>query len=78
MFDQVEKAAARLKGRAHRTPVMTSRTLDRRVGASVFFKCENFQRIGAFKSCGDRHDTTECPSGILQQDQGPDHIGDCG
>ncbi|MBV2357949.1 pyridoxal-phosphate dependent enzyme [Streptomyces sp. J2-1] len=48
----VREAAARLKGVAHRTPVLTSRTLDGLVGARVFVKCENFQRVGAFKIRG--------------------------
>jgi threonine dehydratase len=48
----VRAAAERLRGVAHRTPVMTSRTLDERVGATVFFKCENLQRGGAFKFRG--------------------------
>jgi len=51
-FDDVSAAAARLKGHAHRTPVMTSRTIDEEFGAEVFFKCENLQRIGAFKFRG--------------------------
>ncbi|GAA2215322.1 pyridoxal-phosphate dependent enzyme [Nonomuraea monospora] len=51
-LDDVQDAAARLKGVAHRTPVLRSRTLDARVGAEVFLKCENFQRIGAFKFRG--------------------------
>lgn len=51
-FADVESAAERLDGVAHRTPVMTSRTFDERVGATCFFKCENFQRIGAFKFRG--------------------------
>jgi threonine dehydratase len=51
-FDDVEAAARRLAGVAHRTPVMTSRTADARCGASLFFKCENFQRMGAFKFRG--------------------------
>ncbi|MFD9096654.1 threo-3-hydroxy-L-aspartate ammonia-lyase [Streptomyces collinus] len=51
-FDDVREAAARLEGIAHRTPVVTSRTLDALVGAEVFVKCENFQRIGAFKFRG--------------------------
>lgn len=51
-FADVESAAERLAGVAHRTPVMTSRTFDERVGATCFFKCENFQRIGAFKFRG--------------------------
>ena len=45
-------AAARLSGVAHRTPVMTSRTLDERCGARLFVKCENLQRMGAFKFRG--------------------------
>ncbi|MFF5404352.1 pyridoxal-phosphate dependent enzyme [Streptomyces misionensis] len=48
----VREAAARLEGFAHRTPVLTSRTLNERVGAEVFVKCENLQRIGAFKIRG--------------------------
>jgi threonine dehydratase len=51
-FDDVASAAERLKGIAHRTPVMTSRTLDAAVGATVFLKCESFQRAGAFKFRG--------------------------
>ena len=48
----VEAAAQRIEGVAHRTPVLTSRTIDALVGARVFLKCENFQRIGAFKFRG--------------------------
>ncbi|MFD6274821.1 threo-3-hydroxy-L-aspartate ammonia-lyase [Streptomyces sp. NPDC060209] len=51
-FDDVRAAAARLKGIAHATPVLTSRTLNAYVGAEVFIKCENFQRVGAFKFRG--------------------------
>ncbi|KUF14585.1 threo-3-hydroxy-L-aspartate ammonia-lyase [Streptomyces silvensis] len=51
-LDDVRDAAARLKGVAHRTPVLRSRTLDARVGAEVFLKCENLQRVGAFKFRG--------------------------
>jgi threo-3-hydroxy-L-aspartate ammonia-lyase len=51
-YADVAAAAARLAGRAHRTPVMTSRTVDARTGARVYFKCENFQRMGAFKFRG--------------------------
>ncbi|PSB28306.1 threo-3-hydroxy-L-aspartate ammonia-lyase [Stenomitos frigidus] len=51
-FADLEAAAARLKGQAHPTPVMTSTTIDRQTGSRVFFKCENFQRIGAFKFRG--------------------------
>ncbi len=48
----VQAAADRIAGVAHRTPVLTSRTLDERVGARVFLKAENLQRIGAFKFRG--------------------------
>lgn len=51
-LDDVRDAAARLQGVAHRTPVLRSRTLDARVGAEVFLKCENLQRVGAFKFRG--------------------------
>ncbi len=51
-YDDVISAAARLKGHAHRTPVMSSRTMNREIGAEVFFKCENLQRMGAFKFRG--------------------------
>jgi threonine dehydratase len=51
-FADVAAAAGRLRGVAHRTPARTSRTADERTGASVFFKCENFQRMGAFKFRG--------------------------
>ena len=52
MFERVKDAKEALMGQAHVTPVMTSRTLDRRAGAEVFCKCENFQRMGAFKFRG--------------------------
>jgi threonine dehydratase len=51
-IEDVRAAAQRLQGVAHRTPVVTSRTLDERAGARVFLKCENFQRMGAFKFRG--------------------------
>ena len=51
-YDDVAAAAARIAGHAHRTPVLTSRTVDDALGAQVFFKCENFQRMGAFKFRG--------------------------
>jgi threonine dehydratase len=51
-FDRVRQAAERLRGVAHRTPVATSRTLDERLGARLFLKCENLQRMGAFKFRG--------------------------
>ncbi|HZT62697.1 MAG TPA: threo-3-hydroxy-L-aspartate ammonia-lyase [Burkholderiales bacterium] len=51
-YADVAAAAERIAGHAHRTPVLTSRTVDERTGAQVFFKCENLQRIGAFKFRG--------------------------
>jgi len=51
-FDDVRAARARLRGVAHITPVMTSRTLDAQAGRAVFLKCENLQRGGAFKFRG--------------------------
>ncbi len=51
-LDDIRAAAQRLTGIAHRTPVVTSRTLDERTGAKVFLKCENLQRMGAFKFRG--------------------------
>src|ERR1700757_1387452 len=51
-YDDVVAASKRLEGVAHRTPVLTSRTVNEMFGAEVFFKCENFQRSGAFKFRG--------------------------
>ena len=51
-FADVGAAARRLAGVAHRTPVLSSRTLDQRVGGEVVLKCENLQRVGAFKFRG--------------------------
>lgn len=51
-YDDVAAAARRLSGHAHRTPVLRSRTADALLGAQLYFKCENFQRMGAFKFRG--------------------------
>ena len=51
-YSDVEQAAARIAGAAHRTPVLTSSTANARLGAELFFKCENYQRMGAFKFRG--------------------------
>jgi threonine dehydratase len=48
----IEGAAARIRGRVHRTPVVTSRSFNEATGKEVFFKCENLQRAGAFKIRG--------------------------
>ncbi|MFQ5577395.1 MAG: hypothetical protein ACE5G8_10465, partial [Anaerolineae bacterium] len=52
LFEDVKRAAARLAGVAHRTPVFTSKTVNALTGYEVFFKGENFQRAGAFKFRG--------------------------
>lgn len=52
MIEAILKAAERLKHQAHHTPVMSSSTLNQHLGAEVFFKCENLQKIGAFKFRG--------------------------
>ena len=51
-YEDIAGAAGRIAGHAHRTPVLTSATANQRTGANVFFKCENFQRMGAFKFRG--------------------------
>jgi threo-3-hydroxy-L-aspartate ammonia-lyase len=51
-YEDVRAAAQRIEGIAHRTPILTSRTADARTGATLFFKCENLQRVGAFKFRG--------------------------
>src|SRR5688572_28831201 len=52
VFEDIAAAHERIKPQAKRTPVLTSSTVDAYVGAKVFFKCENFQRMGAFKFRG--------------------------
>jgi threonine dehydratase len=52
MFERIKEAKERLRGHANVTPIMTSRTLNHWVGADVFLKCENLQRVGAFKFRG--------------------------
>jgi threonine dehydratase len=69
-FDHVIAAAARIEGHAHRTPVLRSRTMDTEVGAQLFFKCENFQRMGAFKFRGAfnalaQFDATQRKAGVV-------------
>jgi threonine dehydratase len=51
-IDDIRQAAARIAPYAHRTPVLTCASLDRMANAHLFFKCENFQKIGAFKFRG--------------------------
>ncbi|MCJ9713510.1 pyridoxal-phosphate dependent enzyme, partial [Bordetella hinzii] len=51
-YADVAAAAERLQGHAHRTPVVTSRRLNQELGLELFIKCENLQRMGAFKFRG--------------------------
>jgi threo-3-hydroxy-L-aspartate ammonia-lyase len=74
-FTSVVEAARRLEGHAHRTPVMRSRTADELLGAEVFFKCENFQRVGAFKFRGafnalSRFDAKQRAAGVVAYSSG--------
>jgi threonine dehydratase len=74
-YRDIEQAAARLAGAAHRTPVLTSRTADALAGAQLFFKCENFQRMGAFKFRGAfnaiaRFDEAQRRAGVLTYSSG--------
>jgi len=54
-LDDIRAAARVIAPHVHRTPVATSATLDRELGARVFFKCENLQKVGAFKARGAVH-----------------------
>jgi threonine dehydratase len=51
-LNNIRQAAERIKPYAHRTPVLTNESLNQQVGAQVFLKCENFQKVGAFKFRG--------------------------
>jgi len=61
-YADVADAAERLAGHAHRTPALSSRTVNERTGATVFFKCENLQRMGAFKFRGAYNAMSQLPS----------------
>ncbi len=61
-FEDVCSAAEQLRDVIHKTPVFTSRTVDARVGARVYFKCENFQRSGSFKFRGAYNTLRQLPA----------------
>ncbi len=74
-FSDVVAAAETIAGVARRTPVLTSRQVDERVGAQVYFKCENFQRAGAFKFRGaynalSRFSDAQLPHGAVAYSSG--------
>ncbi|MCE3262240.1 MAG: threo-3-hydroxy-L-aspartate ammonia-lyase [Pseudoduganella sp.] len=69
-YDDVVAAAGRIAGHAHRTPVLTSRTANEELGAQLFFKAENLQRMGAFKFRGafnalSRFDAAQRKAGVV-------------
>ncbi len=69
-YQDVVAAAQRIDGKANRTPVMRSRTADQETGAEIFFKCENYQRMGAFKFRGamnalSRFDARQRAAGVV-------------
>lgn len=63
--DQVAQAHKNIKPFIHRSPVLTSAFLNEMAGASLFFKCENFQKIGAFKIRGAMHAVLSLPASSL-------------
>ncbi len=70
MFQQILDATNRLQGFVHQTPILSSLTLNKMIGAEVYFKCENFQRIGAFKfrgafNCISQLSDTEKQRGVI-------------
>jgi len=74
-YDDVAAAARRIAGHAHRTPVLTSRTADAELSAALFFKCENLQRMGAFKFRGAynalaRFDAAQRRAGVVAYSSG--------
>ena len=73
--DKVGDAMGRLKGIVNVTPVMTSNTLDKQIGGSIFLKCENFQKVGAFKFRGAYHaisrlDRSQTEKGVIAHSSG--------
>ncbi|MCU1664918.1 MAG: threo-3-hydroxy-L-aspartate ammonia-lyase [Pseudonocardiales bacterium] len=74
-YTDVQAAAERIRGHANRTPVLTSRRVNSELAASVFFKCENFQRMGAFKFRGafnalSRFDEEQRRNGVITYSSG--------
>lgn len=74
-FDELNNAVKRIKPYIHHTPVMVSRTINERTGATVYFKCENFQRMGAFKMRGATNAILQLPDseraiGVLTHSSG--------
>ncbi|HEX5766847.1 MAG TPA: pyridoxal-phosphate dependent enzyme, partial [Burkholderiales bacterium] len=66
-FDDIARAHERIRPQVKRTPVLTSATVDALTGAAVFFKCENFQRMGAFKFRGAYNALSQLDTGRKRQ-----------
>lgn len=66
-LNSVRQAAARISRCAHRTPVVTCSTIDRRANCELFFKCENFQKVGAFKFRGAYNAIAKLPDQIAER-----------
>lgn len=60
-FKQIQKAYLKIRSKVHRTPVMSSQKVNNRAGNNLYFKCENFQKVGAFKFRGATHAVGELP-----------------
>jgi threonine dehydratase len=58
-FKQIQKAYLKIRGKVHRTPVMKSQKVNEQAGGALFFKCENLQKVGAFKFRGATHTVGE-------------------
>ncbi len=66
-YDDMQAARARIAPHIHRTPVLTSRMLNEATGAELFFKCENFQKAGAFKARGASNAVFSLPDDLLER-----------
>lgn len=66
-FKQVQKAYLKIREKVHRTPVLKSKKVNEHAGGQLFFKCENFQKVGAFKFRGATHAVGELPDNKAKQ-----------
>ena len=74
-LEAIDQALQHIRGSIHRTPVLTCSTIDQKVGARLFFKCENFQKSGSFKFRGASHavlslDESQASRGVLTHSSG--------
>jgi len=74
-LEAIDQALQHIRGSIHRTPVLTCSTIDQKVGAQLFFKCENFQKTGSFKFRGASHavlslDESQASRGVLTHSSG--------